>query len=332
MHLGVVDLGSNSFHLLVVAIDEDGALTKLESDKEMVRMGAGTLRDRFIDTATWSRALAALARLVARARTHRVDRIVAVATSAVRDARNGAEFVEDARRTLGIDIHVLSGEDEARLVYLGARSGLAAESGRTAVIDVGGGSVEIAVGEDSRILDVHSLPLGVLRLRDALVPADGTVSPRTAARIRGHVLDAAASATHAVLAWQPRRFVFTSGTARTIHALARRLADRGGLGDELVPTDVRRVAVVLSKFRPHDLAILGIEEGRRDTIAVGAIVVEALFELLRIEEAEVSRRALREGVAIACAHGPSQPLAAHAARPGPDRLGPSCDSSSPPRR
>ncbi len=298
MSVAVLDLGSNSFHLLVAKLAGDGGLVTLESCKEMVRLGQGTLQNGFLDDAAFRRGLDAIGRLTARAREHGPGAIVAVATSAIREAGNRREFLAEARRRHGIEIEVLAGDAEARLIYLGARSLLPRGIGRVAVVDVGGGSVELAVGEEGSLLSVHSLPLGVLRLRDALVAPDGYVSERTAAAIVATVRAGAEEATRAVRALQPRAVVFTSGTALTVAALARELAPGTSERRELRRDLLARLVIILSKFKPSDMSALGVEEGRSDTIATGAVVLATLFDLLGIGTAHVSERALREGVAL----------------------------------
>jgi exopolyphosphatase / guanosine-5'-triphosphate,3'-diphosphate pyrophosphatase len=298
MSVAVLDLGSNSFHLLVAKLADDGALVALDSCKEMVRLGQGTLKTGFLDEPAMRRGLDAIGRLAARAREHGCEQIVAVATSAIREAGNRRASATKSRRRHGIEIEVLAGDSEARLIYLGARSLLPRGFGRVAVVDVGGGSVELAVGEDANLLAVHSLPLGVLRLRDALVPGDGYVSEKTAVALAAAVTDGALAATQAVRALAPRAVVFTSGTALTVAALARELAPGASSGRELRRDLIGRLVVILSKFKPSDMSALGVEEGRSDTIATGAVVLATLFDLLDIGSAHVSERALREGVAL----------------------------------
>jgi exopolyphosphatase / guanosine-5'-triphosphate,3'-diphosphate pyrophosphatase len=295
--IAVLDLGSNSFHMLVAGLPGDGALVRVDSHKEMVRLGT-TLGTGRIDDESWARAMDAVGRLVARARSSAPDRLVAIATSAIREARNGADFVAAARRLHDLDVEVLSGENEARLVYAGARSGLAPRAGRVVVADVGGGSVELAVGDGDRCTQVHSLPLGVLRLRTAFVPPDGYVSDPTAEAIAGAVRGVAAVALEAARKARPDVLVFTAGTARTVAALACSLGV-GGAGRTMLTRDaVLRLRTVFSKFRPSHLPELGVEEQRADTIAVGAVVLQTIMEQIGVSAAVVSDRGVREGVVL----------------------------------
>jgi exopolyphosphatase/guanosine-5'-triphosphate,3'-diphosphate pyrophosphatase len=195
-------------------------------------------------------------------------------------------------------VEVLSGEDEARLTYDGARSELFPDAGRIAVVDIGGGSVEIALGDARGCHDVHSLPLGVLRLRGAFVGADGQLSERIADRVRDRVRAAAAPAAAAARVFRPELVVFTSGTAKAVAALSQRLHADEVPDRELHIDAVERSVTLLTKLKPAAISLLGIEEGRTDTIAVGAVVVETLLELFETGRARVSGRALREGVAL----------------------------------
>jgi exopolyphosphatase / guanosine-5'-triphosphate,3'-diphosphate pyrophosphatase len=286
MVLSVLDLGSNSFHLAAYRVRGRGRLEKVARTKEMCRLGAGTLWNGSIDDAAWRRGSAALDRLYRRAGGD-ADRLIAVATSAIRDAANGPDFCRAARRRLGLDIEVLSGEEEARLIYWGARSALPREAGRVAVIDVGGGSAEIAAGDRQGCALSVCLPLGVLRLRD--LPLE---------RVAAHVRSVARPALTELRAFAPERVLLTSGSARRLAGLALGL----GLGRadqrELSRAALAGIGAALPQLRPADLAALGVEEGRWDTIRHAAIVFDTLLDMAAAPVALVSPRGLREGVAL----------------------------------
>lgn len=287
MVLSVLDLGSNSFHLVAYRVRGRTRLEKLGRTKEMCRLGAGTLWNGSIDDAAWRRGAAALDRLYRRAMGHDPDRLVAVATSAIRDAANGAEFCRAARRRLGLEIEVLSGEEEARLIYWGARSGLPRRTGRVAVIDVGGGSAEIAVGDRRSCAFAACLPLGVLRLRE--LPAE---------RVVAHVRTAARETMARVRALRPERVVLTSGTARRLDSVALGLGLRRPAETELSRAGLRALNRVLPQLGPDNLDALGVEEARRDTIRHGALIFDTLLDLMDAPAALVSTRGLREGVVL----------------------------------
>jgi exopolyphosphatase/guanosine-5'-triphosphate,3'-diphosphate pyrophosphatase len=287
MVLSVLDLGSNSFHMAVYRVGNQGRIEKLQRSKEMCRLGAGTLWSGSIDDAAWRRGMTALDRLHRRALGHDPDQVLAVATSAIRDASNGADFCRAAHRRIGLEIEVLSGEEEARLIYWGARSAMPRQAGRIAVIDVGGGSAEIAVGDRRGCAFSACLPLGVLRLREL-----------AAERVAAHVRATAREAMAEVRALRPERVVITSGTARRLASLALTLGLRRPDQRELSRAALRAIDRALPQLRPSDLAALGVEPGRWDTIHHGALIFDALLDMAGAPAARVSSRGLREGVAL----------------------------------
>lgn len=302
MRHAVLDLGSNSFHLLLADVDRAGTITKVGSVKEMVRLGAGTLTTGVIDDAAFRRALTSVLRFVEHAGDARLH---AVATSAIREARNGPDFVAAVRDKTGVVVEVLTGAEEARLAYLGARSALPDLRGQLGVIDIGGGSIELAVGEHDRCVFSASLPLGVLRLRD-VVGGSGRVMAEAVARL---IRTRASAAVEGMLAWRPATCVFTSGTARALLAIAGRLrlANRADL--RLTRAVAARLAAVLPEMDREELEGLDVPEGRLDTIAPGAVVVSSLLDLLETD-ALVSPCSLREGVIVrSLRSGSSRPVA-----------------------
>jgi exopolyphosphatase/guanosine-5'-triphosphate,3'-diphosphate pyrophosphatase len=165
-------------------------------------------------------------------------------------------------------------------------------------VDVGGGSVELAVGARGRCTDAYSLPLGVLRLREALVPADGRVSETVASAIAERVRGLATEAALMVKRSAPP-IVLTSGTARALASLMPRLGTDGPNDPKILTrASLERASARLAELDRGGLIALGVDPARADTVAVGAVVVRVLLELLGAGEARVGDRALREGVAV----------------------------------
>lgn len=297
MNLAVLDLGSNSFHLSVFASSDRAVLAPRRELRSAVQLGA-SLRDGHIDGAGFARGLLAIQTLLAELRRgDPVCPVVAVATSAIRDAVNGRGFCDEVERRHGIAVDVLSGRDEARLAFLGARL-FAGPAGRLAVVDLGGGSLELASGPASDPDIADSQPLGVIRLRDLHVKPGGTLDVHACDRVAAAVRFAAAEGARAVWNRHPERLAFTSGTARALGTLADELGLRGAGSGELTANVLGRLVQVLAQFRPIDLPALGVDESRSDTIAIGAVVLHTMMELLGFERALVSPLALREGVAL----------------------------------
>jgi exopolyphosphatase/pppGpp-phosphohydrolase len=163
MRLAALDLGSNSFHALIADVGPDGKLAVVDRAKRMPRIGEGIFRTGSISGAARKSAMRALAELLPVIDRHRPDAVHAVATAAVRDASNGRAFVADVRARFGLTVRVISGEEEARLSYAGARARLGEELGHATLFDLGGGSLEAIVGDGENVVRTASAPLGVLR-------------------------------------------------------------------------------------------------------------------------------------------------------------------------
>jgi exopolyphosphatase/guanosine-5'-triphosphate,3'-diphosphate pyrophosphatase len=310
MRLAVLDLGSNTFHLLLAAVDSNGSIAKLGSVKRTLKLGAEIPVGGVIDDSQWKRAMSAIEEILTVGRPFE-SRTLGVATSVFREAANGRAFIDAVRVRFGVPVELLTGTEEARLSYLGAISDLPSLHGPVAVIDVGGGSVQLTAGEGDRCLLAKSLPFGVLRLCQQA--ASTTADAQTAARtIAASLRLEAKSMTDAIAALEPRTVVFASGTARAIASLPlldtyepvpppRRLdahAQSAGMATRVTRTGLRGLGAALLGLDAPALSALGVPADRHATAGPGAIVLETLMDLLRVEEATIATRALREGVIV----------------------------------
>jgi exopolyphosphatase/guanosine-5'-triphosphate,3'-diphosphate pyrophosphatase len=298
MEIAVLDLGSNSFHLLVARLGDGGALQELDDCKRMVRLAASRGLDGALDAAGFSRGLEAAELLVRRACPHAGVHLVGVATAAIREAPNGAAFLEAVRSRTGLAAEIVTGEEEARLSWAGARSALPADAGRVAVVDVGGGSVQLAIGEGDSCLLARSAPIGVLRLKATYAPESGPLEVAQIRAIAAAVRRGAERTVRALRALAPDKWVFSSGTARALRRLARRKGTSGAPSDRLRLVTAMGLAADLTQLGPAGAEALGAEPERADTIATGAVVVATLMDLCDVPDVIVSSRALREGVAL----------------------------------
>lgn len=287
MQLAALDLGSNSFHLLVAHVGSDAALTKLASHKEVLKLGRVVQRAGHVPQLEFDAALSAVTKLVSIARAFRVDRVVVAATSALREAANGRDFCDAVEARCGVSVEQLSGTEEGRLVYQGARGGLAERTGRLGVVDIGGGSVEVCLGEGSVCQHVASLPLGFLRV------AEKVDLTRGRAETLHELVFAETRELRERLRWQrPASWVFSGGTARALGKLV--VAGPDGISQEAV----RRVAEVLAESSPERLGALGVDAKRIDGIGAAALVFEALVDVLSVSSLRVSPGGLREGLLL----------------------------------
>lgn len=223
MRVAVIDCGTNTIRLLVADAGPDGTPAEVVRDLRLVRLGQGVDATRTFHPDALTRTFAAIDDYAARLHELGVDRVRFLATSAARDVTNRHELFEGVRRRLGIDVEVIAGDEEARLAYLGALSGGRVASGPVLVMDVGGGSTELILGElDGTIRAARSLDVGSVRIRERLLHGD----PPTAAEIaaaRSHV--AGLVATCGVDVRAARTWIGVAGTTTSLSAMAQGLTD-----------------------------------------------------------------------------------------------------------
>jgi exopolyphosphatase/guanosine-5'-triphosphate,3'-diphosphate pyrophosphatase len=304
MRLAVLDLGLDALHLVVFEAQVRGARSSLlgrRSWSESVHLAAG-MQDARLSEPALARGRAAVERLLGDlAAFDSGCPLVAIASAALGSTENGADFIDYLQWRHGLAVELLSPDAEARLSYLGARS-YVGKSGRLAVADLGSGSLDLTSGAGPACDLVYSLPLGELGLRDVYLSTwlhpdrglDRAARERVAARVRFAADDAA----RAVWDRRPDCLAFTSGTAHALGALADDLGLRPPGVDALGLRTLARLADILAQFRPIELPALGIEEARSDTVAVGAVVLHTLMELLGTTSAVISPCGRREGAAL----------------------------------
>ncbi|HXY40824.1 MAG TPA: Ppx/GppA phosphatase family protein [Vicinamibacteria bacterium] len=319
MKLAAIDLGTNSFHAVIVEVTPSGRFEVIDREKDMVRLGASSLVSGRLSAAAARRGLAALRKYRRIVANHRVERTIAVATSAIREAANGTAFLERVARETGFRPRIISGEEEGRLVHLAALHSVHLP-GRALVVDVGGGSVEMVLGSGSRVERIVSAKLGCLRLTERFVRSD-PLSPADEARLAGHVVQRLGEPAAGMRRLGFDRLVGTSGTALAIGALAlhemgRR--PREPLHHQVVSREavhrVRRLLVECDLRQRRRLP--GLDPERADIVVAGAVVLDEIMAHTGASELLLCEWALREGVLLDHIHGRPRPLAA--AEPHPD--------------
>src|ERR687883_487705 len=187
MRLAAIDIGTNSVHMIVVRVRPDLSFEVIDREKVMVRLGAGGLGGRELTADAMAAALQALGKFRRVAESRHVDVLIAAATSATREARNGGEFLARIEREIGIRPRVISGVEEARLIHQAAMYGVDVGGGRAVVIDIGGGSVEITLGTTTAVQLARSFKIGSIRLTERLVRSD-PLTDRDERKMVKHVL------------------------------------------------------------------------------------------------------------------------------------------------
>lgn len=290
--IAAVDLGSNSFHM-VVARHLHGQLVVVDRLRENVRLGAGVDADGRLDREVAARALACLERFGQRLRDMRPGSVRAVGTNALRRAHRKQQFLEKARAALGHPIEIVSGMEEARLIYSGVAHTLPAFPGRRLVVDIGGGSTEIIIGEGLTPLELESTQLGCVSMSQRFF-GDGRISTKRIARAR----------VAARLELEPVQFAFrrrgwdqavgSSGTVRAIGEACRELLPAApGItpeGLELV------IDALIHGGHVSSIPIRAINEERSIVFPGGVAILAELFEVLGLERMDVAEGAMRDGL------------------------------------
>jgi exopolyphosphatase / guanosine-5'-triphosphate,3'-diphosphate pyrophosphatase len=302
MRLGVLDVGSNTVHLLVVDARRGGHPTPARSVKSVLRLSEhvddhGRLSRRGADALVG--AVAAARRT---AKELECDDLLAFATSALREASNAAKVLDRVRAETGVDLQVLTGADEARLTFLAVRRWFGWSAGRLLVLDIGGGSLEIACGLDEEPEIAQSLPFGAGRLTRERLP--GNPPPRSAvAALRDHVDAelAAALAGSTMTGGAPQRAAGTSKTFRSLARLTGAAPSAAGpyVSRTLTLAGLRQVIGFISRMSSADLAELeGVSPARAHQLLAGAVVAEAAMRAMDLPSVEICPWALREGVIL----------------------------------
>jgi exopolyphosphatase / guanosine-5'-triphosphate,3'-diphosphate pyrophosphatase len=300
MRIAAIDIGTNSLHVIVCRIRPDLSFEVIDRERDMIRLGTGGLGGGQLPESSLSAAMQTLSKFRRLAESHGVDEIIAAATSAVREAENGADFIANVHRDLGIRVKVISGTEEARLIHTAAA--YAVDIGRRAavVIDIGGGSAEITLGTASRIHLGRSFKLGVIRLADQFVKSD-PLSDGEERRLTRHILRETRGYLRQIRRRGFQRVIGTSGT----------IVSLGGLATDAPhpPEEVRNLRVsakALHRLRrrlagltlDERLRLPGLDPRRADLIVPGAVLLDTLLAMLGAEELTLCDFALREGLVL----------------------------------
>src|SRR5687768_597361 len=290
--LAAVDLGSNSFHLQIGRV-VDGQIYPLDAVREVVRLGGGLTAEKRIDRATQAAALEAIAKFGERLRGFPRAAVRVVGTNTLRVAKNSPQFLREARAALGFPIEVISGREEARLIYLGVAHSLPASAQRRLVVDIGGGSTEFIIGTGFDPLLTESLYMGCVSFSLKYFPEGRIDKPRMkAAELAARQELAALVQGYRQSGWD--QAVGSSGTARSIENILR----ENGFAVEGINREgldrLRGLLIKHEKAEPQRIA--GLRPNRAPVLPGGLAIMIAAFDALGLESMKVSEGALRHGV------------------------------------
>jgi exopolyphosphatase/guanosine-5'-triphosphate,3'-diphosphate pyrophosphatase len=302
MRIAAIDIGTNSIHMIVVRVRPDLSFEVIDREKEMVRLGAGGLDGRSLTPTAKTAALQTLAKFRRLADSHKVDEIVAAATSAIREADNGGDFIAEVALRTGIQIRVISGTEEARLIHVAAVYGVHMGGSPAVVIDIGGGSVEVTLGTASHLSHARSFKLGVIRLTERFVRTD-PLAPRDERRLVKHINKEIGGYLDTIAGRRFDRVIGTSGTILSLGALA--LSEDGIVRDEALRN--RRVSAkaihrVRKRLSDADLDarlhMEGLDPRRADIAVAGSVLLDSVIRRLGADDITLCDLALREGLVL----------------------------------
>ncbi len=306
MRIAAIDIGTNSIHMIVVKVRPDLSFEVIDREKDMVRLGAGGLDGKNLTASAMSAALQTLTKFKRLADSNKVDEIVASATSAVREAENGGDFIAEVARQTGIRIRVISGTEEARLIHLAAGYGVDVGGSTAVVIDIGGGSVEITLGTATHLSSGKSFKTGVIRLTERFVKTD-PLSAHDERRLVKYLNKEMGPSLEQIATAGYDRVIGTSGTILSLGALA--IADEEGAP----PEDIRNQRVsakTLHRLRKRLVAAdieerlhtPGLDPRRADLSVAGSVLLDTILRGLGATDLTLCDLALREGLVLDYIH------------------------------
>jgi exopolyphosphatase/guanosine-5'-triphosphate,3'-diphosphate pyrophosphatase len=305
MRLGVLDVGSNTVHLLVVDAHRGAHPTPMHDDRSVLRLAEHVGSDGKLSKAGEKALLGAVQKAKQQAAEQRCDELLSFVTSAIREADNGAAVLRRIREQTGVDLQVLSGEDEARLTFLAVRRWFGWSAGRLLVLDIGGGSLELATGVDEDPDIALSVPLGAGRMTRRFLPkaeTGGRPDLAALAELDEYAADLLAPAGKKLRgAGAPDLVAGTSKTFRTLARLAGAAPSAAGLRAprELSLTGLSQVIGFVSRIESSALAELqGVSPQRAHQVPAGAVVAQAVMRAVDVPFVRICPWALREGVIL----------------------------------
>ncbi|MBX3028465.1 Ppx/GppA family phosphatase [bacterium] len=302
MRIAAVDVGSNSIHMVVAQVEADGRFRVLDRAKDMVRLGRRTLSKGKLSAEAIEAGVRTLAGFRTLAERQGVSRITAVATSAVREAANGGDFIERVESDVGLRVKVIPGREEARLIYLGVRHAIDLSDKPTLIVDIGGGSVEFILTEKEEAVALESHKIGVARLSERFLANDPPDAEEIDA-LEAFLADQLDPMLSEFRAHKVRRVVGTSGTMLNLIALA---GHQRGEAPELhlnnfavAATEIAKVRRQLCRLgRDERLKLKGLDGKRVDLIVAGAVLTDFVLQRIGAKQLVACTWALREGVLL----------------------------------
>jgi exopolyphosphatase/guanosine-5'-triphosphate,3'-diphosphate pyrophosphatase len=301
--VGFVDIGTNAVRLLVVKINPNFSYTVISQEKEVVRLGEAEFKDSLLKPNAIERAIFVCGKFASLAKTYGATNIVAVGTSAIREAKNQTEFLQQLFKETGLHVQVISGKEEARLIYLGVVNGIDIGNEKAIFIDLGGGSTEIAIGNQYQLFYAHSLMLGAIRLTTQFIGENWTdpIPNNLYKQMKSYVSQNMRKVTANVKECGSRRAWGSSGTIINLAEVSGKLFKKNvnGSGNTLTRKNLKKLGATLCAVSLEERRKLpGINPDRADIIVAGAAIIESIMEDFGLEQICISHKELRDGLLV----------------------------------
>ena len=297
-----IDIGTNPVRLLVVRLNPKHSYTILSRQKQQVRLGEGEFEEDEIQADAVERLTVVCRRFTDLARTFSTDEFVAVATSAMREATNQGAILHLLRQEALLDVRVISGQEEARLIYLGVASGVSIEERQAFFIDIGGGSTEIAIGGERSYQYLESFRLGAIRLSNLYFPREmtGPVPHDQYKRVQHHIRDTIINSVKKLRDMKPALAIGSSGTVMNLAEIAQKALHPTGSSETVLTFRDLQTVIGLLCSLPLDQRrkVPGINPDRADIIIAGAAILEIFMKELGFDSVTPTGRGLQDGLLV----------------------------------
>ncbi len=304
--VATIDIGTNSTHLLIAKLERKLNTFSIElAEKSTTRLGERDPITGELTSLAMNRAFSTLKRFKELSESYNVESLLIAATSAVREAPNGKNFISEIKRKIGLDVELISGAEEARLIYLGVLSGMQFGNKPHLVLDIGGGSTELILADSSEARALTSTKIGAVRLQREFIKKDPISSQAELflrSFIRGSMESAIDKVTKRIEEGETPVLVATSGTAMAIGALISNKEDKPQSklqGYKISKNNLDLIVSQLIKMTPYERSELSsLSERRSEIIVPGALILQTIMSMVNVNEIVLSERALREGLVV----------------------------------
>lgn len=299
--IAVVDLGTNTFHLLIAEVKNNGSWVKIFKERITVKLGQGGIDRNVIAPSPYKRGIKAIDKFHEEIKIRGVKKVVAIGTAALRNAKNGAEFRKDVKRRTGIDISFVSGDQEATLIYWGVKQALHSWDDIKLVMDIGGGSVEFIIANSKKILWKKSYKLGAALLLDKFVPND-PLKKSDLSLITAHIHEQLTDLFVAIRKYQPNQLIGSAGSFETFSSMIRyRFPESGShYGKTEHPISIAHFKQLYKELivsnKAQRSAMKGLIKMRVDMIVMAALILKFVLDKSKIKSMKMSAYSLKEGV------------------------------------